>query len=219
MKIDYVIQGVKNAGKLDKAKILSNKLGISNENICYVGDDINCFELLSNVGYAACPFNAVKKIKEIPNILKLKTKGGDGAVREYVEYLLEKINMNIEYCTINFKLSIKEALLKIDKNTLGVVFAVDKKNKVIGCATDGDIRTSLLKGYSLDDEISSCMNKSFIYCNDSFSREDIIKLFDSSIKVIPFLSQRGELIKVLTATDFPIENENQVIARSNLLLE
>ena len=90
MKIDYVIQGVKNAGKLDKAKILSNKLGISNENICYVGDDINCFELLSNVGYAACPCNAVKKIKEIPNILKLKTKGGDGAVREYVEYLLEK---------------------------------------------------------------------------------------------------------------------------------
>ena len=38
----------------------------------------------------ACPSNAVTKIKEIPNILKLKTKGGEGAVREYLEYLLGK---------------------------------------------------------------------------------------------------------------------------------
>ena len=30
------------------------------------------------------------KIKEIENIIKLKTKGGDGAVREFVEYLIEK---------------------------------------------------------------------------------------------------------------------------------
>ena len=121
--------------------------------------------------------------------------------------------MNSNYFTINFKLSIKEALLKIDKNTLGIVFTVDK-NKVIGCVTDGDIRSSLLNGYSLDDEISICMNKSFIYANDNFSREDINKLFDSSIKVIPFLSKSGQLLKILTATDFPLENESQVIARS-----
>ena len=122
--------------------------------------------------------------------------------------------MNSNYFTINFKLSIKEALLKIDKNTLVKDFTVDKKNKVIGCVTDGDIRSSLLNGYSLDDEISICMNKSFIYANDNFSREDIIKLFDSSIKVIPFLSKSGQLLKILTATDFPLENESQVIARS-----
>ena len=45
-------------------------------------------------------------------------------MREYLEYLLgKKINMNSNYFTINFKLSIKkEALLEIDKNTLGICF-------------------------------------------------------------------------------------------------
>ena len=57
------------------------------------------------------------------------------------------------------------------------------------------------------------MNKSFIYANDNFS-EDIIKLFDSSIKDYSILSKSGQLLKILTATDFPLENESQVIARS-----
>ena len=110
--------------------------------------------------------------------------------------------------------SIKQALQKIEKNSLGIIFIIDSSFKVVGCATDGDVRTNLLKGITLEDKISICMNKNFIYCNDTFSREDIIKLFDSSIKVIPYLSKNDKLLKVLTPSDFPIDNEYQVIARS-----
>ena len=55
---------------------------------CYIGDDVNCFELLSNVGIAACPENAMQKIKSIPNIIQLRKKGGEGVVRELVELIL-----------------------------------------------------------------------------------------------------------------------------------
>ena len=90
MKIDFLFQGQTGSSKLNVVKDLCRKNKIDFESVCYIGDDINCFELLSSVKYAACPSNAVKKIKEIPNILKLNSKGGDGAVREYFEYLVEK---------------------------------------------------------------------------------------------------------------------------------
>lgn len=89
MKIDFVHQGMTGKGKLEVVRSICEKNNISFDSVSYIGDDVNCFELLSNVKYAACPSNAVKKIKDIPNILQLSTKGGDGAVREYLNYLLE----------------------------------------------------------------------------------------------------------------------------------
>ena len=89
MKIDFLYQGETGLSKLDVVKTICKENEIDFDSVSYIGDDINCFELLSSVKYAACPSNAVQKIKDIPNILQLSTKGGDGAVREYLEYLLE----------------------------------------------------------------------------------------------------------------------------------
>ena len=90
MKIDFLYQGITGSGKLNAVKTICLENEIDFDSVSYIGDDVNCFELLSSVKYAACPSNAVKKIKAIPNILNLKTKGGDGAVREYFEYILKK---------------------------------------------------------------------------------------------------------------------------------
>ena len=89
MEIDYLYQGKKNIGKLETVKKICLDNNISFDTVSYIGDDINCFELLSTVKFAACPSNAVNKIKNIPCIKHLITKGGSGAVREYVEYLIE----------------------------------------------------------------------------------------------------------------------------------
>ena len=56
--------------------------------VAYIGDDINCYDLLSNVGFPACPDNAVARIKNIPNIIRLSSRGGDGAIREFAEKIL-----------------------------------------------------------------------------------------------------------------------------------
>lgn len=79
---------MENVGKLEIAQKICNNLKIDLKNVAYVGDDINCYELLSNVGYAACPSNAVNKIKSIPNIIKLNKKGGNGAVWEFIDKIL-----------------------------------------------------------------------------------------------------------------------------------
>lgn len=86
LKIDYLYQGIKD--KLSIAKKLCKLESINLNQIAYIGDDINDLVLLAESGIAACPQNAVKEVKNIPNIIQLKKSGGDGAVREYIEYLI-----------------------------------------------------------------------------------------------------------------------------------
>jgi N-acylneuraminate cytidylyltransferase len=89
MKVDYLYQGLEHKGKLDIAKEICKKENITLKEVAYIGDDINCKELLQSVGLAACPFNAHEEIRNIPNIIRINKRGGDGAVREFVEYVLK----------------------------------------------------------------------------------------------------------------------------------
>jgi N-acylneuraminate cytidylyltransferase len=88
LQIDYLYQGKKDGGKLQDALDICQKEGITLKQVAYIGDDVNCFELLSQVGVAACPADAVDKIKSIPGIQILNKIGGEGAVREFIELLL-----------------------------------------------------------------------------------------------------------------------------------
>ena len=88
LKITRLVQGQKFGGKLKAAETLCEELGITLENVAYIGDDINCVDLLENVGYAACPSTAMQKIKSLPGIYVTARGGGEGCVREFVDYLL-----------------------------------------------------------------------------------------------------------------------------------
>lgn len=89
LNTDYLFQGKRNGGKLAAAMEICLKEGISLKEVAYVGDDINCMELLKEVGFPACPANALNKIKNIPGIKLLTKRGGEGAVREFVEDILQ----------------------------------------------------------------------------------------------------------------------------------
>jgi len=88
LKLDYLSQGKRDGGKLTAVKEICEKEGITLANVAYIGDDVNCFELLSSVGIAACPADAVDVIKNIPGIIQMKKKGGEGCVREFVEMIM-----------------------------------------------------------------------------------------------------------------------------------
>lgn len=92
LKLDYLYQGKHEGGKLVSVKEICAKEGISLSEVAYIGDDINCFELLSSVGLAACPSNALDAIKNIPGIIQMKRKGGEGCVREFIEMILSSKN-------------------------------------------------------------------------------------------------------------------------------
>ena len=51
----------------------------------YIGDDINDIELLSEVGFAACPADVCAEVKAVAGIQVMQRKGGEGCVREVVD--------------------------------------------------------------------------------------------------------------------------------------
>jgi len=92
LKVDYLYQGLEHKGKLEAVKEICKKEGILLDEVAYIGDDINCKELLEAVGVCACPKNATPSIKSIANIIELSLSGGDGAVREFVDIILKDRN-------------------------------------------------------------------------------------------------------------------------------
>ena len=88
LKVDYLSMG--NHDKLSYVKNICEELGINLSDVAYIGDDVNDTELLAAVGYAACPQDAHPTIKLIKNIHEMSNKGGQGAVREFIDILLTK---------------------------------------------------------------------------------------------------------------------------------
>ncbi len=88
LNLDYLYQGKIEGGKLAAALEICEKEGISIDEVAYIGDDVNCFNLLSAVGFAACPADAAAKIKAIPGIRIMSCNGGVGCVREFAEIIL-----------------------------------------------------------------------------------------------------------------------------------
>lgn len=99
--IEEVYQGVKDKRrKLDtllhklNANVTDAALSPYNYgNIAYIGDDINdlcCMEPIKEAGgFIGCPADAADKVKAIADFISTQN-GGDGAVREFIEWILEE---------------------------------------------------------------------------------------------------------------------------------
>ena len=59
----------------------------------------------------------------------------------------------------DFKLAKLNLLKYLNKNQDKCLVVIDKKNKLIGTLTDGDIRRSILKGVSFKQSIKKIINK------------------------------------------------------------
>ena len=84
LHIRYLFQGV--ADKITALSELLDELHLSFDNCAYIGDDLNDRECMMKCAFSACPSDAVKEVLQIANFVCSK-KGGEGAVREFIEYL------------------------------------------------------------------------------------------------------------------------------------
>lgn len=86
LDVQHVIMGAK-----DKKNILENWLasrGYSWENLAYIGDDSNDLPVIKLAGFSAAPADAVKEILDSVDY-RCQTPGGRGAVREFIDFLLD----------------------------------------------------------------------------------------------------------------------------------
>ena len=74
--------------KIDSYKKLKRYFKVKDEEVCFMGDDLPDLQVMKNVGFAACPKDAVAEIKREANYVA-KRQGGRGAVREVAELILK----------------------------------------------------------------------------------------------------------------------------------
>lgn len=86
LRIPYVY-----AGKEPKLIVLRKwmeQLSLQQNEIAYIGDDVNDIEIMTFVGLSGCPSDAHYQVIRTADIV-LQHKGGEGCVREFIDrYLL-----------------------------------------------------------------------------------------------------------------------------------
>ena len=85
LDITHVIQGVLN--KEEKLREMSSDINL--QETAYIGDDLNDYAAMLLCGLRACPANAAEEIKGICEYIS-SYNGGNGAVRDILEYILKK---------------------------------------------------------------------------------------------------------------------------------
>lgn len=55
--------------------------------VAYIGDDLNDWEVMQQVGLPVCPADACRQIKAVAKLV-LQSKGGEGCVREFIEDIM-----------------------------------------------------------------------------------------------------------------------------------
>lgn len=76
--------------KIHTLKKMCEETGISLDEVAIIGDDVNDLEVMRQVGFKACPSDAVFTVKKQVDVI-LKTRGGKGCIREFIDiYLLKE---------------------------------------------------------------------------------------------------------------------------------
>ena len=86
LTIPELHQGVMD--KLTVIREMAARHGLSLKQVAYIGDDVNDLEALKAVGFSASPADGLPDIVAAVDYVCQK-KGGEGAVREIIEMILE----------------------------------------------------------------------------------------------------------------------------------
>ena len=86
LKIDKVYVGV--YPKLSAYESMLKELKVLDEEVCFIGDDLADLSIMRRCGVSVAVANAVLEVKQIADYVTVR-RGGEGAVREVVELILQ----------------------------------------------------------------------------------------------------------------------------------
>lgn len=195
LKFDYTYIG--SESKINILNKWLEELNLTYDNVAYIGDDINDIPVMKLVKFSACPNDAVQECRNIVNYTCEK-KGGEGCVREFVDLIINKKNLNIlqeikrevNFQIDNFDLNEINNLVEVIKQKNNIYFTGIGKSENIAkhCA-------DLLKSISIN---AFYINSTNALHGDigTINENDMVFLFSKSgnteelTNLIPFLKLR-----------------------------
>ena len=106
--------------------------------------------------------------------------------------------------TVSEKATVKDALLVMTKsNAAGATSIVDKKGKLLGYFTDGDLRRELQKGQDvINKNITDVMTRNPHYILDTAAAIEAAKMIHSThVDNIPVLNKSGKVVGIIDEKD------------------
>lgn len=99
---------------------------------------------------------------------------------------------NIKEFLVREGLTISEAMQQIDKNAGGIIFLIDKEQKLIGCITDGDIRRYLLAGGKMSGAAADAANRKPRFAQTLDEAKHLYH--KKNYIIIPILDENGRIV-------------------------
>lgn len=121
---------------------------------------------------------------------------------------------NWEEIVIGPEDSISTALIRIDSSGTQFALVLSSERRLLGTATDGDIRRGLLKGMQLSESISKCMNAEPQTATLGTDDQAIVALMrKQKLRQLPIVDSENRVvgIKILEEFILPASRENWVV--------
>jgi UDP-N-acetyl-D-mannosaminuronic acid dehydrogenase len=94
-----------------------------------------------------------------------------------------------------------EVLRAINESASRFALVVDAQTRLVGIATDGDIRRGFIDGASVNDAISTVMNSSPLVAKETLTEEAVGSLLTERINHIPVVDEDGRVKGVISYSD------------------
>ncbi len=104
-------------------------------------------------------------------------------------------------------ITVVEAMKKIDWNSCGVLYIIDKSGKLTGSLTDGDIRRWIIKTGDLTGRASQMQNRDVKYASEDESKRLDYLMKSRKITSIPVVDKKGHIKDIVFLADQG-DNEN-----------
>ena len=133
---------------------------------------------------------------------------------------------NFENLIITEKETIKEALIKINRNYHKCLIVIDNKRTLKGTITDGNIRRGLLRGCRLTDHVAKISNKKKIiflregrYSPQEAKKKLVQNVQFTYIGIVPVINSKNQIVDLLTKNDFNFnKNINPELSKNSVVI-
>jgi dTDP-glucose pyrophosphorylase len=110
--------------------------------------------------------------------------------------------------------TIGQAIRNLEESALQIAVVVDGEATLIGTITDGDIRRGMLRGLSLDAQISQILNSSPLVVPVSVGRSLVLQLMRANkVRQLPAIDEAGKVVglHLLDELMVPSSRENTMV--------
>lgn len=107
-------------------------------------------------------------------------------------------NSDLIKLQVHENISVKNALKQMDQTARKILFVVNDEKKLLGVATDGDFRTWILAGKSMEKDISGVFNRNPIKFREDYDIKEIKHvLAEKRIEAVPIVDNNQRIVDVL----------------------